>query len=87
MIREEFEKIMDGDSCLENYEQENTLLGLNIIAKYLPKSGVEYAEHDIIFACMVDKILEAGLTKEDAIELRNLNWMIDDESEGLACYV
>jgi len=86
MTREEFERIMDGDSCLQNYEQDNTLLGLNIIAKYLPKSGIEAAEHDIIFACSIDEILEAGLTKEDAIELRNLNWMIED-NEGLACYV
>lgn len=87
MTRKEFEKIMNGDSCLQNYEQENTLLGLNIIAKYLSKSGVEAADHDIIFACMVDEILEAGLTKEDAVELRNLNWMIDDNNEGLACFV
>lgn len=87
MTRKEFEEIMNGDSCLQNYEQENILLGLNIIVKYLSKSGVEAAEHDIVFACGIDEILEAGLTEEDAVELCNLNWMIDDESEGLACYV
>lgn len=87
MTREQFEKIMDGYSNLSAYEENNALLGLKIIAKYLPKCGIEGAEHDIIYSVDVDELLEAGIAEADAIELRNLNWMIDDESDSLACFV
>lgn len=35
----------------------------------------------------VDKIINAGITKEDAIKLRNLNWGIDYDSDYLKCFV
>jgi len=87
LSRKEFDKIMDGDSHLENYpNKDNTLLGLNLINKYLPEDDVlTGADHDIIYSVGVDQLLEAGLTKEDAIELRNLNWMTQDDY--LACFV
>jgi hypothetical protein len=85
MTREEFDTIMDGDSStLGSYEKCRVLLGLNIIAKYLPNSGIGDAQHDIIYAADVDELLEAGLTEFDAIELCNMNWMIDEEGECLA---
>ncbi len=79
MTEERFIQIMDGDSHLLDYKKDNALLGLIIISKYLPNSGVSAAEHDIIYGCGVTELLEAGITTEDAIELRNLNWMIDCE--------
>ena len=87
MYREKFIEIMDGDSKLSEYSKCTALLGLNLIAKYLPKSGVEAANHDIIYACDVDQLLDAGITEEDAIELRNMNWMIDEDCDCLACFV
>ena len=87
MTIKRFNEIMNGDSHLEKYKKDNALLGLNIIAKYLPLSGVEYAEHDEIWACGVEELLKAGLTEEDATELRNLNWMIDNDTNALACFV
>ncbi len=63
----------------------NVLRGLNIIAKYLPDSGVESASHDVVHACSVDLLLSAGITEEDAINLRRLNWSVEDE-EYLCCF-
>ena len=87
MDRERFEEIMDGDSKLGDYDDDNAFLGLQIIRKYMSKKGIEGADHDIIYSSDIDKLLEAGLTEEDATELRNLNWMIDDEGDCLACFV
>lgn len=80
MNRERFEEIMDGESDLSKFDKCTALLGLNLIAKYLPKSGIGGASHDEIYACGVDELLEAGLTEEDAIVLRDMNWMIDEDS-------
>ena len=80
-----FEEIMEGDSKLEDYDDDNAILGLLIIRKYMPKRGIECAQHDIIYSVDADELIEAGLTEKDAIELRNLNWMISEES--LACFV
>jgi hypothetical protein len=85
MNRERFEEIMDGDSRLGDYDDNNAFLGLQIIRKYMPKKGVEGAQHDIIYSVDADELIEAGLTEEDATELRNLNWMISEDS--LACFV
>ncbi len=82
---EKFQEIFEGDSCLEKYHDDNAILGLNIIRKYMPTKGIEGADHDIIYSVLVDEIIESGITEEDVRELRNLNWMI--ESHGLACFV
>lgn len=86
MTEKRLAEIMESD-VKSDWEGCNALTGLNIIAKYLPKSGIEGADHDIIFAATVNDILEAGLTEEDAIKLRTLNWMIDETNTGLACFV
>lgn len=86
MTRERLIEIMKTGDVTE-WQGCNALAGLNIIAKYLPNSGIEGAEHDEIFAATISSILEAGLTEEDAVKLRKLNWMIDESSTGLACFV
>jgi len=65
---------------------DNALKGLNLIAKYLPLSGITGAEHDVIYAADVGALLEAGITEEDCLVLRRLNWMVEDE-EYFACFV
>jgi len=87
MTRKQLEKIFEDDSCLEKYKENTALLGLNILKKYVPTSGVEAAEHDIIYAASIDEVLEAGLTADDAVELRNLNWMLEEEGDCFACFV
>jgi hypothetical protein len=64
----------------------NAVKGLLILQKYLPLSGIEGANHDVIYSVSVEKIVEAGITEEDAVELRAQNWMAEDD-EVLACFV
>ena len=85
MTEERFIEILKGDSSGVG-EGCNALAGLKIIAKYLPKRGVEGADHDVIYSVGVREIVEAGITEEDAEKLRELNWMVE-QSEWLACYV
>ena len=87
MTEERFRELMKGDSALSEYEQDNALLGLNLIANYLPNKGIEGAEHDVIYSVSIDDIIAAGITEKDVIELRRLNWMISEDGYGLACFV
>jgi len=84
---EQFETIMNDESVESKFpEGDNALVGLNIIAKYLPRKGIEGAEHDIIYSVDVEEIVEAGITEEDTRRLKELNWMIEEET-CLACFV
>lgn len=84
MNRCEFKQIFSGDSG--TWEGDNALQGLKIIEKYLPGEGIRGADHDIIHSVDVDELIEAGITKEDVLELCRLNWMIEGDSY-LACFV
>jgi len=86
MTRERFIEIMKSDIA-DIPEECNVFLGLKIITKYRPKNGIEGAEHDKVFSVTIDQILEAGITEDDVVELRKLNWMIDETNTGLACFV
>lgn len=69
---------------------DNAFAGLQIIAKYIdPKQNdiIKGAEHDVLYSVNVDKIIEAGITEEDAIALAQLNWSIDEGFDGLMCFV
>jgi hypothetical protein len=80
MTLDELEIIMDGKTDLSSYKDSTVFLGLLIIRKYLPKAGISCAEHDIVYCCGAEELVEAGLTEDDAIELRNMCWMISEES-------
>lgn len=86
MTREKLNQLMAADSNLRDYKGKNRiLLGLNIIAKYIPNPDIS-PEHDIIYVADADELVEAGLTEEDANELRKMNWMIDSEYGCLAIF-
>ena len=90
MNRETFERLLNGEEGgqkLGKLKDDNAFLGLQIIRKYLPTGGIEGADHDVIYSVGVEELIEAGITVEDAIELRDINWMIDADAECLACYV
>lgn len=87
MTEEEFVEIMNDDNVKTDWKGDNACQGLDIIRKYCPDKGIEYAEHDVIGSVMISEIAEAGITKEDAIKLCSLNWMIDEDNEGLSCFV
>jgi hypothetical protein len=83
MTREEFEEIIT--STKSKWQGDNAYLGLNIISKYTDNM-IHAAEHDIIYSEDVDKLIEAGITKEDVEALGRLNWMVYDY-DCLACFV
>lgn len=65
-----------------------TLMGLNLMAKYFPGTIViGGADHDIIYGCDVDELLEAGITEEDTKLLIDYGWIISDEGSYLSCHV
>lgn len=85
---EAFEEIMrsDEEGGKKLFEPGcNALKGLQIIAKYLPKAGIRGADHDIIYSVTLNELFLAGITREDALELRRQNWMVEDDA--LACFV
>ena len=88
MITEErFLEIMNDESTQTNFpEGDNALMGLNIIAKYLPNKGIEGADHDVIYSVDIDEIVNAGITEEDTKKLKEINWGIEDGSY-LSCFV
>jgi hypothetical protein len=87
MTEERLKEIFESDDTV-SWEGDNALLGLNIIAKYFPnKTVLQAAEHDVIYSVYTHEIVEACITEEDAIKLRSLNWMIDEDVDSLACFV
>ncbi len=83
MDREQLEKIFE--EVDSKWEGDNAFKGLQILSKYTDNL-ITGASHDIIYSEDIDKIVDK-ITEEDAIALAKLNWMINDESECLACYV
>jgi len=79
--------IFDNEDSV-SWDGDNALEGLNIIARYFPcKTVLQAADHDIIYSVDAQEVLDAGLSVQDAQRLAHLNWMIDSDSDCLACYV
>ena len=87
MNEDKFLEILNSDDSGSRLFEKgcNALTGLLIIQKYLPSRGIEAAEHDVIYSAGVEELVEAGITEEDTVLLRDYNWMVDEES--LACFV
>lgn len=87
MTEERFLEILNTVETYNKREKNKALRGLNIIAKYFSADEkiLTAAEHDQIFSVGISEIIKAGITEEDAKELRRLNWMEDYDS--LSCYV
>jgi len=85
MQYEEFEAIIQENTPFQKIEDNKIFLGLVVMRKYLPHCGIDAAGHDIVYSADVEKILEAGITKEDAQELNRLGWFIEN-GECLAHY-
>lgn len=83
MEREELIKIFKADSG--KWEGDNAFQGLKILSKYT-HNLIHGADHDVIWSESIDVLLENGLTREDAIKLREINWMIE-ENTYMACFV
>ena len=86
MERTEFEKIFQETET--GWTGDNAFQGLEIIKKYFPdKRVISGSGHDKIYSVDIDELIESGITEEETIRLRKLNWMIDNENECLACFV
>lgn len=76
---DEFIEIMDDSKYSTEYIGDDTVFeGLKILKKYGP-FRIEGAEHDIIYCVSVEKIVDAGITKKDAILLSRMGWHVDSE--------
>ena len=84
MNKEEFIKIFDEDDD-SSWDGDNALQGCNIMAKYC-EEVIQGAGHDVIWCCDIEELIDGGITEEDCIQLRKLNWFIEDSSY-MACYV
>lgn len=87
MTEEQFQTIFKDTNA--DWQGDNAFQGLMIISKYISpakKTLIVAAGHDIIHSVYVKDLLEAGLTEEDAVSLRKLNWMIT-EYDSLACFI
>jgi len=69
------------------HDECNVFAGLKIICKYLPKNGIESAEHDIVYSADVSKLANTEITEEELMKLREINWMYDEDFGCLACFV
>lgn len=93
MTREEFVAILSDDDIVDSKvlddSVDNALDGLNLIMKYVKNMVVMGAGNEIIYSVSVDTIIEKGITKEDAVKLRQLYWLLqgDKGDEFLACFV
>jgi hypothetical protein len=91
MTEERFIEIMETQDSsdwafFKDLHDDNAFLGLQIIRKYIPGGTIiGSAEHDIIYSVYTEELAKAGITEEDVIMLRKLNWHIDEDS--LACFV
>lgn len=83
MTRDEMFEIFKNND-FKDWEGDNALKGLIIISKYTPRA-IQCAEHDIIYSESINEFIEKGITEEDCIQLRKLNWHIDNDC--LAHYV
>jgi ADP-glucose pyrophosphorylase len=84
ITREELINIMSNEDT--DWNGDNAFQGLQILSKYSDNLIIA-AEHDIIYSVDVDDVIEKGITKEDAIALRKLNWMIESDVDCLACFI
>jgi hypothetical protein len=91
LTEERVVEILNDDEELYKAEWngDNAFQGMQIIAKYIDPTEndiLQAAGHDIIYGPDIDELIAAGITEEDVIKLRKLNWMIEDDSY-LACFV
>lgn len=85
MTREKFEELMSGESDYKKYgDLCRITTGAMIVIKYLPKFGIRAAEHDIVYSAEVNKIISTSITEDEVINLRELGWFIDEDTDSLA---
>ena len=78
MTREEFIEIMKGDyPC--TFRGDKAFRGLQVISKYT-NYVLCGATHDEIWSEDIDKLIEAGIIKEDVENLCSLGFRVEDNT-------
>jgi 3-deoxy-D-arabino-heptulosonate 7-phosphate (DAHP) synthase len=88
MTKEKIIEIMENtESELFEIDGDNILMGLQILSNYTDGRVLQGADHDIIYGPDIDECIENGITEEDVTQLAKLNWILDSETDGFACFV
>lgn len=88
MTKEEFLKVFESEET--KWDGDNAFQGLLIISKYInpkEKDILGSVGHDIIYSVDIDELIDAGITLQDATNLRLLNWMIESEYDCMSCFI
>ena len=84
MTKDRFKELLENESIGITWEGDNAYQGLQILAKYTTNL-ICGASHDTIYGEGIDKLIAAGITEEDVMELSRLNWCSEDDY--LKCFV
>ena len=92
MTQEKFLEIFnDEDNKIKRkWDGDNALQGLLILAKYIDPTKKDIicgADHDIIYGPEISDLVDGGITEEDVIKLKSLNWGLSDDNYCLTCFV
>ena len=91
ITREKLEEIFDNDEIIAFREKDidHTMKALTLLREKIPydvcKSIIGCAEHDKIYLCDVDDVLE-HINVEDAIILAECNMFLDEENDCFAMF-
>jgi predicted exporter len=78
MKKKEIKSVMN-DYAKRHVDGDTILQGLNLVARYLPNERVVRAAHDsMVISVKVDRLKEAGITREDVELLRDLDWSVNE---------
>lgn len=77
MNYDQVEKIFQDENIKQDMPS-SVFLGLELLRKYIPNADIASAAHDIVYSSInVEQACNAGISKDDVIKLRKMNWMID----------
>jgi len=76
MTKEKLIEIMKNYNIKSVKNCDNAFMGLQILSKYT-KNTIKEADFDIIYSENIDVLIDAGLSREDCVELKSFNWKID----------
>ena len=88
MTQEELKAIFEETES--DWDGDNVMQGLLIIAKYFDskkETTMISVGYKILYSVDIQAIIDKGLTKEDAVKLRGLNWMIESKFNFISCFV
>ena len=77
-------EIMKEDAPLNLKSKDSILEGLQILSKYSNNSTLKATEHEILYSISPQESIDNGITEEDVVQLKGLNWMLHEEA--FACF-